>query len=295
MTRARPPSAPPKVAVYDRQELFDWIAARHDLAQPKKVEFAEKISDLIRHYEDRRETAFGTDLKIPLSRIKAHLRKAQNLIEAGATELEQISAAALRPVGPRRTNALSSGNIRDLVFDAECMSRSINRLYSQLRSATCQLRPIASKAVELEALLPDDVVGPSKSSHLNWLLARAFHVYADIFGEIPDPDDRQPPRVIQFFAHIVRVADLGYPAAPSQVRPLVRRLADFMMDRSHAAADDDGIFPKKIADPDEEFGSLEGELDGMWEDDVICPLRSGPFVNLDWTLRETEHGQEAWA
>jgi hypothetical protein len=28
---------------------------------------------------------------------------------------------------------------------------------------------------------------------------------------------------------------------------------------------------------------------------VICPLQSGPFVNLDWTLKETEHGQEARA
>ena len=26
---------------------------------------------------------------------------------------------------------------------------------------------------------------------------------------------------------------------------------------------------------------------------VICPLQSGPKVNLDWTLKETEHGQEA--
>jgi hypothetical protein len=30
-------------------------------------------------------------------------------------------------------------------------------------------------------------------------------------------------------------------------------------------------------------------------DDVICPLQSGPKVNLDWTLKETEHGQEARA
>jgi hypothetical protein len=28
---------------------------------------------------------------------------------------------------------------------------------------------------------------------------------------------------------------------------------------------------------------------------VICPLQSGPKVNLDWTLKETEHGQEARA
>jgi len=26
---------------------------------------------------------------------------------------------------------------------------------------------------------------------------------------------------------------------------------------------------------------------------LICPLQSGPKVNLDWTLKETEHGQEA--
>ena len=25
---------------------------------------------------------------------------------------------------------------------------------------------------------------------------------------------------------------------------------------------------------------------------MICPLQSGPKVNLDWTLKETEHGQE---
>jgi hypothetical protein len=23
---------------------------------------------------------------------------------------------------------------------------------------------------------------------------------------------------------------------------------------------------------------------------LICPLQSGPKVNLDWTLKETEHG-----
>ena len=28
---------------------------------------------------------------------------------------------------------------------------------------------------------------------------------------------------------------------------------------------------------------------------LICPLQSGPKVNLDWTLKETEHGQEARA
>jgi hypothetical protein len=28
---------------------------------------------------------------------------------------------------------------------------------------------------------------------------------------------------------------------------------------------------------------------------LICPLQSGPFVDLDWTLKETEHGQEARA
>jgi len=28
---------------------------------------------------------------------------------------------------------------------------------------------------------------------------------------------------------------------------------------------------------------------------MICPLQSGPKVNLDWTLKETEHGQEARA
>ena len=29
--------------------------------------------------------------------------------------------------------------------------------------------------------------------------------------------------------------------------------------------------------------------------EMICPLQSGPKVNLDWTLKETEHGQEARA
>jgi len=29
--------------------------------------------------------------------------------------------------------------------------------------------------------------------------------------------------------------------------------------------------------------------------EVICPLQSGPFVNLDWTLKERENGQEARA
>lgn len=28
---------------------------------------------------------------------------------------------------------------------------------------------------------------------------------------------------------------------------------------------------------------------------VICPLQSGPKVNLDWTLKETKNGQEARA
>jgi hypothetical protein len=28
---------------------------------------------------------------------------------------------------------------------------------------------------------------------------------------------------------------------------------------------------------------------------VICPLQSGPKVNLDWTLKEIEDGQEARA
>jgi hypothetical protein len=31
------------------------------------------------------------------------------------------------------------------------------------------------------------------------------------------------------------------------------------------------------------------------DDQLICPLQSGPKVNLDWTLKETEHGQEARA
>jgi hypothetical protein len=26
---------------------------------------------------------------------------------------------------------------------------------------------------------------------------------------------------------------------------------------------------------------------------LICPLQSGPKVNLDWTLKETKNGQEA--
>jgi hypothetical protein len=28
---------------------------------------------------------------------------------------------------------------------------------------------------------------------------------------------------------------------------------------------------------------------------LICPLQSGPKVNLDWTLKETKNGQEARA
>ena len=40
-------------------------------------------------------------------------------------------------------------------------------------------------------------------------------------------------------------------------------------------------------------GMLIGVFELLADARVICPLQSGPKVNLDWTLKETEHGQEA--
>ena len=44
-----------------------------------------------------------------------------------------------------------------------------------------------------------------------------------------------------------------------------------------------------------DWGHCGGLMIRMAWHAVICPLQSGPKVNLDWTLKETNNGQEARA